>query len=65
MRVGGVTRRACCGKVLNNTSWSFVGNSCDMVRRNDDAPGPGATPAPWSVAARSAKGAIIRWQDIR
>jgi len=62
MRVGGSTRRACCGKVLNNTSWSFVGDSCNLVRREE---APRATPAPWSIARRAAKGAVARRQDIR
>jgi hypothetical protein len=55
MRIGGVTRRACCGKVLNNTSWSFVGNSCDLVQKDDK---PRATPAPWSTAKRSVLGEL-------
>jgi hypothetical protein len=61
MRVGGTTRRACCDKVLNNTSWSFGGRSCDLVENNAK---PRATPAPWSIAGRAAKPAISRWQDI-
>jgi hypothetical protein len=61
IRVGGSTRRACCGKVLNNTSWSFGGKTCDLVRRDNT---PRATPAPWSIAAHAAKPAIRRWQDI-
>ena len=59
MRVGGTTRRACCGKVLNNTSWSFSGKSCDMVENK-----PRATPAPWSIAERAVKPQLRRWQDI-
>lgn len=61
MRVGSTTRRACCDKVLNNTSWSFGGRSCDMVQNKAT---PRATPAPWSIAQRAAKPAIRRWQDI-
>jgi hypothetical protein len=61
IRVGGTTRRACCGKVLNNTSWSFGGKTCDLVRRDNS---PRATPAPWSIAERATKPAIRRWQDI-
>ncbi len=49
MRVGGITRWACCGKVLNNTSWSFVSDSCDVVLKDDK---PRATPTPWSTAKR-------------
>lgn len=62
MRIGGTTQRACCGKVLNNTSWSFGGRSCDLV---ENKAAPRATPAPWSIAERSAKPAVGRWQDIR
>jgi len=61
MRVGGTTRRACCGKVLNNTSWSFGGRSCDMVQNKAM---PRATPAPWSIAQRATRPAVRRWQDI-
>jgi hypothetical protein len=61
MRVGGKTRRACCGKVLNNTSWSFGGKNCNLVLRDD---GPHATPAPWSIAAHVVRPVASRWQDI-
>ena len=61
MRVGSTTRRACCGKVLNNTSWSFGGRSCDLVLNEAK---PHATPAPWSIAAHVVTPAISRAQDI-
>ena len=39
-------RRACCNKVLNNTSWNFKGETCPVA----SAPGPlvAETPPPWS-----------------
>jgi len=62
MRIGGSARRACCGKVLNNTSWAFGGKTCDLVRGGET---PRATPAPWSIAARPAGQTLRRAQDIR
>lgn len=55
IRVGGSTRRACCGKVLNNTSWKFAGKTCDLSL-NETA--PQFTPAPWSIAERAVSLAI-------
>ena len=32
------TRRACCDKVLNNTSWTFTGETCPIASAPDRSP---------------------------
>ena len=36
-------RYACCGKVLNNTSWSFSQRSCPIAEVVDDETKPGSS----------------------
>lgn len=42
-------RLACCGKVLNNSSWKFTGDMCPTASMPASA--PAAAPA-WTPAAR-------------
>ena len=36
----GGARLACCGQVLNNTSWNFTGEACPMASLPDRRPAP-------------------------
>lgn len=40
-------QRACCNKVLNNTSWSFKGNICPIAEVRGRTPGPQVAKASW------------------
>ncbi len=34
----GAARMACCGRVLNNTSWTFTGASCPIAEAPNSSP---------------------------
>ena len=55
-RPGGVVERACCGMVLNNTSWQFTGNACPIAKTKPTIPMPTRAVAgeDFVVAPRSA-----------
>lgn len=37
-RPGGARELACCGKVLNNSSWRFTGKGCPIAKTEPAAP---------------------------
>jgi hypothetical protein len=49
-------RMACCGMVLNNTSWNFTKKHCPVVKRST----PGMSLAAWHEEARSRDGKPAR-----
>lgn len=58
-------RMACCGKVLNNSSWNFTGAACPIISAPGGSPAPAETNAAVGVAASPAGGIATTLTSMR